>query len=237
MSYCWLRSRLKAIAAVHTLGLLVLTLAAASPLWAVEVADALVVLEATTPFLPGQNWGAAPLRFVLLQDGSVFVGGSKDLLAGHLEKAEIKALEAQVDTVRKLPGLASVTSFGGNEPAFRLRVSKGKPLDLRVTGDPGSAPAAFRPLAALLERLLRFDHPSLRPYTPATLGLAAHEATRPGGCRLWTLAATPAEATAGTTIAGGDATSWVPGIGPTSVCVGDKRYELQLRPLMPGERP
>jgi hypothetical protein len=233
----WLHSHLPTLAAVSAVGLAAGALALAVPLPAAEVADALVVLEATTPYLPGQNWSAAPLRFVLLQDGEVFVGGSKDLLAGRLEKPEIKALEAQIDTVRKLPGLASVTAFGGDEPAFRLRVSKGKPLDLRVTGDPGKAAAALRPLAALLEQLLRFDHPSLRPYAPSSLALVAREASRPGGCRLWTLATAPAEATNGTTIAGSGASSWLPGVAPTSVCVGDKRYELQLRPLVPGERP
>ncbi len=232
-----LRFHLPTLTAGAALGLAALALALASPLRAAEVADAEVVLEAATPFLPGQNWSAAPLRFALLQDGLVFVGGSKDLLAGRLEKPEIKALEAQIDTVRKLPGLASVTSFGADEPTFRLRVSKGKPLDLRVTGDPGKAPAAFRPLAALLEQLLRFDHPSLGPYAPASLALVAREATHPGGCRLWTLLATPAEAVTGTTMAGGGASSWLPGVALTSVCVGDKRYELQLRPLVPGERP
>jgi hypothetical protein len=202
-----------------------------------EVADALVVLEAATPFASGQNWSAAPLRFVLLQDGQVFAGGSQALLAGRLEKAEVKALEAQLDVVRKLPGLASVVGFGGEEPSFRLRVTKGKPLDLRVTGDPDKASAAFRPLADLLRQLLRFDHPSLRPFTPAQLQLRGHEATRPGGCRLWTLVATPTEAAAGATIASSAASSWLPGVSTTSVCVGDKRYELQLRPLVPGESP
>ena len=140
------------------------------------------MLEANTPFSSGQDWSAAPLRFVLLQDGSVFLGGSKDLLAGHLEKAEIKALEAQIEAVRKLPGLASVTAFGGDEPAFRLRVSKGKPLDLRITGDPAECrPAPCVPWPSLLEQLLRFDHSSLRPYaeaSPRPPGPRGHAARR-----------------------------------------------------------
>jgi hypothetical protein len=86
-------------------------------------------------------------------------------------------------------------------------VTKGKPLDLRITGDPGSASAALRPLAALLERLLRFDHPSLRPYVEASFALLAREATHPGGCRLWTLTATPAEAASGTVVAGSSVSS------------------------------
>jgi hypothetical protein len=197
--------------------------------------DALIVLEAVTPFAAGQNWGAAPLRFALLADGQVFVGGSQALLAGKLEKAEIKALEARLDLVRKLPGLASTVGFGGDEPSFRLRVTKSKPLDIKVNGDPGKASPAFRPLADLLQHLLRFDHPSLRPFTPSELRMQAREASRPGGCRLWTLLPTPTEAATGVTLSSATASSWVPGVATTSVCVGDKRYEVQLRPLVPGE--
>ena len=107
--------------------------------------------------------------------------------------------------------------------------------DIKVNGDPEKAPPAFRPLADLLQHLLRFDHPILRPFTPAQLRMQAHEATRPGGCRLWTLLPTPTEAAAGTTLSSATASSWVPGVATTSVCVGDKRYEVQLRPLVPGE--
>jgi len=201
-----------------------------------EPPDALLTLEATTPFAPGQDWSNAPARFVLLEDGQVFVGGSQEVLAGRLENAEAKALEALVEAVRKMPGLAPVISTGNDEPAFHLRASK-KPLDVRFTGDPAKANPAFRPLTSLLEQLLRFDHPSLRPYPPASFALRAHEATRPGGCRLWTLAATPAEAAGGATVAAAAITSWAPGGYPTSVCVGDKRYEVRLHALLPGERP
>jgi hypothetical protein len=201
------------------------------------VEGALLVLEASTPFAPGQDFGGAPLRFVLLPDGQVYAGGSRELVSGRIEKGEVKALEAQIEAVRKLPGLASVVSFGSEEPSFRLRVGKGKPLDLRISGDPQKAGPAFRPLSALLLQLLRFDHPSLQPFRPASLALSAREAVRPGGCRLWTLAATPAEAEGGVTVEAGAAASWAPGILPTAVCVGDKRYEVRLRPLVPGERP
>jgi hypothetical protein len=195
----------------------------------------LVTLTSITPFAAGQTWEAAPPRFVLLEDGQVFVGGSKDVLTGHLDKAEVKALLAPLDTVRKLPGLASVVSFGANEPAFRLRAPKGKPLDIRVTGGTDKAPAAFRPLAAYLEQLSRFEHPSLRPYSPASYQLRAREGTRPGGCRLWTFAQTPAQAAAGVTIPAASVETWVGGVYPTSVCVGERRYEVMLRPLVPGD--
>jgi hypothetical protein len=165
----------------------------------------------------------------------VFVGGSKDILTGRLDKAEVKALLAPLDAVRKLPGLASVVSFGATEPAFRLRAPKGKPLDVRVTGEPDKAPAAFRPLAAFLDMLSRFEHPSLQPYAPASFLLRAREGTRPGGCRLWTLAQTPAQAATGVTVPAASLETWVGGAYPTSVCVGDRRYEVTLRPLVPGD--
>jgi hypothetical protein len=207
-----------------------------------EIPDALLSLEAVTPFGPGQGWNAAPVRFALLADGQVFVGGSKEVLAGRLEKPEIKPFEARLAAVRKLPGLASVVDFGGEKPAFRLRVSKGRPLDVRITGDPAKAAPAFRPLVALLESMLRFDHPSLRPFAPASFALLAREAPAtpgafPGGCRLWTLVPTPAEAASPIVVSASAVSSWVGGIYPTSVCVGDTRYEVRLRPLLPGERP
>ena len=217
---------------------LALALPVASLLQAGEVSGALLELRATTPFAPLQDWSAAPARFVLLEDGQVFVGGSKDLLAGRLEKDEVKALEEQAEAVRKMPGLASVVSFSaGDEPTFHLRAGKGRAMDVRATGDPAKAGPALRPLGALLERLLRFDHMSLRPYAPASFALVAHEGPHRGGCRLWTLLPTPGEAASGTTVPASAVETWVSGVYPTSVCVGDKSYEVRLRPLLPGERP
>jgi hypothetical protein len=215
----------------------VLTLSLVFPAGEATAAEppVLISLGAATPFASGQSWEAAPARFVLLEDGQVFVGGSREVLAGRLDKAEVKSLLAELEPVRKLPGLASVVSFGREEPAFRLRAPKGKPLDLRVTGPTSTAPAAFRPLAAFLDRLLRFDHPSLKPYAPSSFFLRAREATRPGGCRLWTLVPTPAEAASGVTIPARAVESWVGGVEPTSVCVGDRHYEVLLRPLVPGD--
>ena len=195
-------------------------------------------LRATTPFAPLQDWSAAPPRFVLMEDGQVFVGGSKEILAGRLEKEEVKAFEEQAEAVRKMPGFASAVSFSeGDEPTFRLRVGKGKAFDVRATGDPAKASPALRPLIALLDKLLRFDHASLRPYTPASFALSAREGTRRGGCRIWTLLPTPREAASGTTVQASAVETWVGGVYPTSVCVGDKSYEVLLRPLLPGERP
>ena len=219
---------------------LALSLASLLPrhLEAGEIPGALIELRAITPFAPLQDWSAAPPRFVLLDDGQVFVGGSKELLSGRLEKDEVKALEAQVEAVRKMPGFASAFSFGeGDVATFLLRGGKGKTIDVRVTGDPSKASPALRPLASLLDTLLRFDHASLRPYTPASFALSAREGVRRGGCRIWTLLPTPNEAAAGTTVQASALETWMGGVYPTSVCVGDKSYAVLLRPLLPGERP
>lgn len=216
----------------------VLAFPAGPVLAAGEIPGAILELHAATPYAPLQDWSGAPPRFVLLEDGQVFVGGSRDLLSGRLEKDEVKSFEEQAESVRKMPGLASVVAFSeGEEPSFHLRGGKGKALDVRATGDPAKAGAALRPLATLLDRLLRFDHPSLRPYAPASLALFAREGLRRGGCRIWTLGPTPKEAAAGTTIQASAASTWGGGVYPTSVCVADKVYEVRLRPLLPGERP
>jgi hypothetical protein len=205
---------------------------------AADAPSTVLELRASTPFAPLQDWSGAPPRFVLMDDGQVFVGGSKELFAGQLEKEEVRAFESQADAVRKMPGLAAVVSFAeGEEPSFHLRGGKGKPLDVRATGDPAKAGPALRPLADLLDKLLRFDHASLRPMAPTSFALQAREGVRRGGCRIWTLQVTPREAAAGTSVPASALESWVGGVYPTSVCVGDKTYEVVLRPQFPGERP
>ena len=55
---------------------------------------------------------------------------------------------------------------------------------MAITGDPAPAPRpALRPLAALLADLARFEHPSLRPYAPASYALQRARGHAPGGCR------------------------------------------------------
>ncbi len=212
---------------------------AASPILAGDVPDAFLVLDVAGAPLPGTIAAAAPLRFVLLGDGQVFVGGTDRVAAGRLSKEEVKALEDRIALVRKLPGLGSSISFG--EPAtkhFRLRVEKGKPLDLVATGDPARAPATLRPLVDLIQDLAAFSHPSLRPYEPAHYALAVQEGTLVGGCRPWKLPVTPGEAVSGArAMDARSADGWPTGASPASVCAGEKRYMVTLRPLLPGEKP
>lgn len=205
---------------------------------AAEVPDMLLTLEVTAPMRAGFEPSALPPRFVLFEDGQVFVGGTSEMAAGRLDKAEVRALERRLDALRKRPGLGGPIVLGsGASPRFRLQAPR-KKVDVVVTGDPAAAPSALRPLAAFLGELSSFHHPSLRPYEPATLALTVREAPLPGGCRGWTLPVPLAEALAGPrAVAASEAHEWPRGAVPAAVCDGDRRFVVTLRPLLPGERP
>ncbi len=136
--------------------------------------------------LPGQVAEAAPPRFVLLEDGQVFVGGTHGLFTTRLAGRELKDLDRRLSDVRKLPSLAGVVTVGPGPAVRRLLLRKGRPLDMKIEGDLAAATPALQPLAALVLDLERFHHPGLRPYAPAQLALSAREGTLPGGCRPWT---------------------------------------------------
>lgn len=202
-----------------------------------EVAGAVVTLEAISSRPGDQVAAALPLRFVLLESGQVFVGGTSELLAGQLGKDEATGLERRVNDVRKLPGLGSTVTFGPG-PGFRLVLGKSKPVDVLVQGDPAAAPAALLPLANLVKDLAGFGHPSLRPRAPAGFALGVREGELVGGCRAWTLPVTLADAVAAPNVVPAEsATGWPTGATPAQVCSGDKTYVVTLRPLVPGERP
>ena len=222
-----------------------LALAALPPALAGDIPGAVIVLEAA-PGTPGSDPSAAPPRFVLLKDSQVFVGGTARLEAGRLEKGEVSALLKRAEALRKLPGLssapgtASPVSLGG-DPARtqRLLVLDGKPFEVVATGDPAEARPALAPLASLLADLLRYHHPSLRPYAPASYAMAVREARLVGGCRAWDFTFPIAEALASPrAVPAAEAAGWPTGAMPASVCADDaRRYAVTLRPLLPGERP
>jgi len=216
----------------------VLALAAASPGTTGDIPKAVVVLESLTAALPDQVPEAAPPRFVLLEDGQVFTGGTSRLAAGRLAKVEAKGIEGRVVAVRQLPGFGASVTFGTGSQRYRLRLRKGGAQDIVITGDPADAPASLRPLASLVQELLSFDHPSLRPYRPGTYAVVAREGKLAGGCRRWTFAEPVTESLfAPRTVPASAAENWPTGATPASVCVGDKTYVVALRPLLPGEKP
>jgi hypothetical protein len=211
---------------------------AAEPLAAGEIPGAVLVLEAA-PGTPGSDPAGAPARFVLLRDGRVFVGGTARLDAGQLEKREADALLKRAEALRKLPGIRSPIAFGARpELAWRLRLLEDDPLDVNATGDPATAPPALLQLASLVKELERFEHASLRPYAPSSFALSAREARLVGGCREWSFSRPLAEALAGPRVVpAAEAEGWPTGALPASVCAGDKRVSVTLRPLLPDEQP
>jgi hypothetical protein len=213
-------------------------LAMASATDAGDIPKTVVVVESLTAPLPGQVPEAAPPRFVLLEDGQVFVGGTSRLAAGRLSKAEAKEIEARVVAVRQLPGFGATVTLGAGPQRHRVRLRKGGAQDIVVEGDPAVATANLAPLATLLQDLLRFDHPTLRPYKPGSYAVLAREGKLAGGCRRWTFAEPVSESLfAPRTVPAAQAENWPTGATAASVCADDKTYVVALRPLLPGERP
>jgi hypothetical protein len=215
-----------------------LAIVLAAPASGAEVPGASIVLEAD-PGTPGSDPASAPPRFVLMEDGQVFVGGTARLESGRLEKKESSALLKRAEAVRKMRGLSSPVELGGDASrTLRLRLLEGRPLEILAEGDPAAAPPALAPLASLLVELLRYHHPSLRPYAPTSLALTAREHRLVGGCRAWAFTFPIAEALAGPRIVTAEeARGWPTGARPASVCADGRHYAVTLRPLLPGERP
>ena len=205
---------------------------------AAEIPNAAVILEVLVPTLPGQVALAAPPRFVLMEDGTLYVGGTRDVMVGKLESSELKDLERRIADVRKLP-LTGVMTVGPGNERRHVFLKKGRPLDMVLSGDPADAPASVRALAALVTDLARFQHPSLRPYEPTSFAMSAKDGALPGGCRPWTLPEPLTESVFAPRIVPakghGD---WPTGAVPAAVCLeNDKRYVVTFRPLLPGEKP
>lgn len=216
-------------------GLAAATLLVAS---AASSEDVYISLEAALPESPDLVVEAAPKRFVLLEDGSVYVGGTQEVAAGRLERSELKVLGQRLDKVRKTPGLGASVTFGEGRQRYRLLVTKGKALDVVAAGDPASAPAALKPLSSLVADLASFQHPSLRPYRPASFALRAHEARLVGGCRSWSFPVPFERALAAPQpVPASEAAGWPTGAQAASVCVDDRSYAVTLKPLLPWERP
>jgi hypothetical protein len=231
--------------------MLTIALAAALPAalaaWAVaaepaartaEIPNAVIVVEAV-PGTPGSDPVSAPPRFVLLKDGEVFVGGTGRLLTGRLEKAEAQALRRGAEAVRKAAGRGGALSLGVDVgQVVHVRLPEDGPAEITIAGDPATAPPALQPVASFVVRLLRFDHPSLTRYAPASYAVAVREGRLVGGCRPWRFAFPIESALASPRLVpAADAEGWPSGAWPASVCAGEKRYVVTLRPLLPGEQP
>jgi len=214
-----------------------LLLLAAAPA-AAEIPRAVVILESPIAPLPGQAPEAAPPRFVLLEDGQVFVGGTHGLATAKLTSAEMKDFDRRLSELRKNPALAGVITIGPGTAVRRLILRKGRPLEAKIEGDLDAATPGLKPLADMVRALETFHHPGLRPYTPTFFALSARDGTLPGGCRKWIKFESLEDAKfAPRVVTASEYPTWPTGVAPASVCAGDKRYVVTLRPLLPGETP
>lgn len=213
-------------------------LVASAPAVAGDIPEALLVLEVSSPDAPGAAPEGAPPRFVLLEDGQAFVGGTSHVASVRLERAAVKEIEKQISRVRRLTSLGNPVTLGPGATHYRFLLRKGRPLEIAASGDPAVAPPAVKPLATLLAQLAGFNHPGLRPYKPALYALKAREGSLAGGCRSWSFPVPLAEClSSARPVPAEAARGWPTGATPASVCSGDKTYVVTLRPLLPGEKP
>jgi hypothetical protein len=196
--------------------------------------EAVAALWVTAPATHGEIPGHLPARFVLFEDGRVFVGGTAGLFTARLEKRDLKEVDKHLARVRKMSGLTAPVTLGPGEQQYRLWLRKG--TEVLAKGDPAQAPAALKSLAALLETLAGFTHPELQPYVPESFVVSVLDQPLEGGCRDWQWPVRLSELRkAPATVPASAAAGWPTGGYPASVCEGDRTYTVLLRPLLPGE--
>ena len=146
---------------------------------AAEIPRAVVVLESPVAPLPGQVAEAAPPRFVLLEDGQVFVGGTHGLATAKLSSAEHEGPRPPPHRPAQEPRRSR--AWSRSDPGRRcgaLILRKGRPLEAKIEGDPAAAPPGAEAAGRHGARAGDLPPPGLRPYTPAFFALV-----RAGGQR------------------------------------------------------
>jgi hypothetical protein len=190
-----------------------------------------------------ESFDGVPPRFVVLTDGSVFVGGKRDVLRGSLDRAEMQDISSRLDAAMKSLGKAGPpqTLVVGEGPAiFRFTVLLGTPLQLVVMGNlsPTGTPAqALAPLPEFIRRLAGFRHASLKPFDPAEFTMVVKEKALAGGCRTTKGLPSLSQAVSKDALVAESLTRGFPtGAETAQVCEGPKRYTVVFRPHIPGER-
>ncbi len=203
-------------------------------------------LPAEMKLTPRESFDGVPPRFVLLTDGSVFVGGRREVLRGFLDKAEMQAISTRLDLAMKSVGRATPPTLvmgqgpgeGEGSAIFRFSVLLGTPLQVVVMGKvPPAGGPALLPLPDFIRRLAGFRHASLKPWDPAEFTMITRERTLPGGCRAAKGLPSLAQAASGEiTVPEALTRSFPTGPDMAQVCEGPKRYTVVFRPLIPGGR-
>ncbi len=203
----------------------------------VEIPGARLILDVRPSARPGFVPEAMPTRFVLLEDGTLVVGGHSGLATVRAEREFVKALDKRWGQLEHLAGRNVSVTFGPGDERCRLRVPKER-IDVTAVGDPAQAPPELRPLAMLVSDLAAFDHPGLRPLQPAEYWASARAEALAGGCRVWRGTPRVAELLERPqALPASMAAGWPTGAYAASVCEDGRRFSLTLRPLLPGQRP
>lgn len=199
------------------------------------------VLPGEMRLTPRESLDGVPSRFVLLTDGSVFVGGRREVLKGRLDKDEMQAISTRLDLAIKSvakAGLPQTLVVGEGPALFRFSVLLGSPLQFVVMGNleaAGSPPLS--PLPDFIRHLAAFRHPSLTPWTPAQFTMIVKERALPGGCRAASGLPPLAQTVANSVVVPEKLTHGFPtGSDLSQVCEGPKRFTVSFRPVIPGER-
>jgi hypothetical protein len=189
-----------------------------------------------------ESFDGVPPRFVLMTDGSVYVGGRREVLKGALSRPEMQDISTRLDQVLKSLGKSGPppTLAVGEGPAiFRLSVLLGTPFQTVIMGDLKTAMVApsLEPLPDFVRRLANFRHPSLRPFDPPQFAMVVREKVVSGGCRSSKGLPALVPALSTETVVSETVTRGFP-TGPdvAQVCDGLRRYTVVFRPLIPGER-
>ena len=193
------------------------------------------------PLTSRESFDGVPPRFVVLTDGSVFVGGRREVLRGSLDKVEMQTFATNLDLVLKSLGKApppSTVSWGEGPPRFRFSVLLGSSFRVVVHGAlPEPEAPALLPLPEFIRRLAGFRHPSLRLFEPQQFTMIARESTLSGGCRAATGLPSLSQSASATWVVPAAVTRGFPtGAEVSQVCDGSKRYSVVFQPVIPGQR-
>jgi len=191
---------------------------------------------------PRESFDGVPSRFVLLTDGSVYVGGRREVLKGSLDKAEMQAISTRLDVAVKSQGKAGLpqTLVVGEGPAlFRFSVLLGTPWQIVIMGDletTGGPPLVALP--EFLRGLSGFRHPTLKPWHPDRFTMIVREKTLSGGCRVVPPNFPSLAPSVGNEVVVPETLTraFPTGASMSQLCEGPKRYVVIFRPLIPGER-
>ena len=189
-----------------------------------------------------ESFDGVPPRFVLMTDGTVYVGGRRDLLRGSLDRSEMQDISTRLDLTLKSLGKSGPPStlvMGDGPAIFRFSVLLGTPFQTVVMGSLDAGVGAVTPalLPDFIRRLAAFRHPSLRPFDPPEFAMIVREKTLSGGCRTAKGLPSLSQSLQGERVVQEALTRSFP-TGPdmAQVCEGARRYTLVFRPLIPGDR-